>query len=362
MQDAQPGDGRPVRLSGGCGDPGARRFVSAAVRRHPASRAGGTAITGVTPEQGAIRLTSAQLLEIQRVGADRIVQVDGKPGLFTPLVGVDPADAPSTANLEKIVDILRQRVAELQTENAALTAKLTAAAAAGTSPEDFAAGIRHSLDTMQEQLAAMSNTMSDFAVREFSLESKVHVDVTPLGTIGFRFVQPGEEVNAAALSTLSITLVPLPKASAQASELGAGTPQDLGIDSIDGLSADQAARLRSAHVTTVSAFRRVATRATATAEMVSLLGVDRDTLGRYTLLAGLLTVPGLDRFKAAVLYDAGITDIQALAAISDPSDLVRRFAEAASKRADDNGFRPRPQDAAAWIDMAGRMVTQANPE
>lgn len=285
--------------------------------------------------------------------------IAGQPGLFTPLVGADPTDVGSTKNLERVVEVLRAQVGHLQSENAALTAKIAELQNPPRSTDDFAAGMQHSLDVLQDRLATMDNSVSNFGVREFSLESKVHVDVTPLGTIGLRFVSPGEEVNAAALSTVSITVVPVPKPSADSVAAGTGTV-DLSIDAIDGLSDDQVASLRRAHVTTVGSFQRIATRSTSTANLISLLGVDRDTLGRYTLLAGLLTVPGLDRLKAAVLYDAGITDVAALAQLK-PAALGRRYATAAKRRKDDDGFRPSEEDAAAWIAAAQRLGDSAPP-
>jgi hypothetical protein len=298
-----------------------------------------------------VRLPPGTRLDLDRVGVDRIVTVDGRPGLFTPLVGADPTDAHSSENLEKIVDVLRQQVAQLQSENAALTAKLAELQSPARSSDDLAAGLQRSLDSLQQQLGEMANGVTNFAVREFALESKVHVDVTELGTIGFRFVQPGEDVNAAALSTVSLTVVPVPKPAADPAPPAA----DPAVDSIDGLSPAQVRSLRAAHVSTVSSFRQIATRARTSASLVSLLGVDRATLGRYTLLAGLLTVPGLDRTKAAVLYDAGLTDVPALAA-ADPADLVKRYARAAKARRDGDAFRPTAAEAAVWIAAAGRLV------
>ena len=202
-------------------------------------------------------------------------------------------------------------------------------------------------------------------MREFSLESKVHVDVTPLGTIGFQFVQPGDEVNAAALSTVSITVVPVPKPAdvtpAGAAPLAA-TP-DVGIEAIDGLSDAQVGKLRAAHVTTVGSFQQIATRSSTTASLISLLGVDRDTVGRYALLAGLLTVPGLDKVKAAILYDAGITDVATLAA-GTPAQVVKKYASAARRSKIDDGFRP-DEDVGRGLDRccrpSGRLSPAAGP-
>jgi hypothetical protein len=308
-------------------------------------------VTPSPPPQPLVQLTPGVHLAIQHVAPDRIVTVDGQPGLFTALVGLDPKDAASTKNLEQAVELLRAQVAQLQGANAELAAKLAQAESPATSSDDFAAGLQHSLDTLQGRLTDMDNATSDFAVREFSLESKVHVEVTSLGTIGFRFVQPGEPVDAAALSTVRVSVVPVPKPT------GAVAPNtaDVGVDAIDGLSGDQVSRLRAAHVTTAGSFLQVATRASTTASLASMLGIDRETLGRYTLLAGLLTVPGLDRVKAAVLYDAGITDAATLAA-ADARDVVRRYAAAAKRRRDDDGFRPGPDQAAEWIAAATSIV------
>lgn len=306
--------------------------------------------------QAVVRVTPSGRLDFERVAPDQIVTVDGRPGLFTPLVGVDPTDVPSTDNLEKVIDLLRQQIARLQSENADLAAKLAQAQSTATSGDELAAAMQHSLDTLQERLADMGNATSNFAVREFSLESKVHVDVTSLGTIGFRFVQPGDDVNPATLSTVSITVVPVPK---PATEPAPDAPEP-GVEAIDGLTAAQADKLRAAHVTTAGSFWRVATQATTTASLVSLLGIDRDTLGRYTMLAGLLMVPGLDRLKAAVLYDAGVIDVATLAA-SEPDELVHSYTRASRLRPDDDGFRPTTEQAAEWIAAAARL-SRATPD
>jgi hypothetical protein len=282
-------------------------------------------------------------LTLARVAADSIVTVDGRAGLFTPFVGDDPADVKSTANLEEVVDALRNQVAHLQSANADLSAKLDALESPSRSSDDLASGVQHALDGLQDQLAAMANPTSNFAVREFTLETKVHVDVTALGTIGFRFVQPGETVNAAALSTVSLTVVPLPKPVLD--EPVAPVPADAPVEAIDGLTPAQLAALRGAHVTTASSFRKVATRATASAS-------------RFTLLAGLLAVPDLDRQRAAVLFDAGITDAGTLAA-ADPAALVKAYTKAAKARTDDDGFRPTADDAAAWIAAAAALSPAA---
>lgn len=302
----------------------------------------------VLPKVEAVRLPT-----LQRVDLDRIVTVEGVTGVFTPLTGKGDTPA-SNANLSRIIDALRGEVAELRSRNAALLEKLEALTDPPRSSDDLADGVRHALDGLADRLGAMANTTSNFAVREFTLESKVHVDVTPLGTIGFQFVRPGDQVNPASLSTVSLTVVPVPKPVAEEAEPAPPTPAAQPVEAVDGLTPTQAAALRAAHVSTAGDFARVATRAHVSAQLESLLGVDREALGRLTLLAGLLGVPGLDRLRAAVLYDAGVVDVATLAA-SDPLDLVARYAAAAAQRPDDDGWRPTGADAAAWVRAASGL-------
>ncbi len=98
----------------------------------------------------------------------------------------------------------------LRAENAGLQAKLDELTTPARSADNLAEGVQNALDGLADRLGAMTNATSNFAVREFTLESKVHVDVTAVGTIGFQFVRPGEMVNAAALSTVTLTAVPVP--------------------------------------------------------------------------------------------------------------------------------------------------------
>ncbi len=271
-------------------------------------------------DRTVLTVTAGRLPTLDRVGTDRLVTIDGQTGVFTPVTGADVGT--SSDNLEKVVDALRGELASAQAANAELEAKLAALADPPRSSDDVADGLQHALDGLSERLGAMANETSNFAVREFTLESKVHVDVTPLGTMGFQFVRPGEQVNAAALSTMTMTVVPVPKPPPEEAVAPAAAVVDRPVEEIDGLTDAQVAALRGAHVTTTSGFARLATRATASATLVSLLGVDRETLGRFTLLAGLLAVPGLDGTSAAVLHDAGIPDAATLAG-TDPADARR---------------------------------------
>ncbi len=303
---------------------------------------------------------AASLPSFKPVATDEIVTIGDRTGIFTPLTA---KGSDNTDNLAKIVDVLRGELAEARSTAAALQAKVDELSRPARSADNLAEGVQNALDGLAERLGAMSNTTSNFAVREFTLESKVHVDVTPVGTIGFQFVKPGEVVNAAALSTVTLTVVPIPK---PVPDPVGGTPPAPAVRATDspvealGLSDVQAAALRGAHIATTSEFARVATHATATAELVSMLGVSREELGRYALIAGLLTVPGLDPVKARVLYESGIHDTATLAGLK-AATVVARYAKAAPSIPGAGRWRPKPEDASAWVAAATALVTRPLP-
>jgi hypothetical protein len=294
---------------------------------------------------------AAALPSFKPVATDEIVTIGDRTGIFTPLT---VKGAENTDNLSKIVDVLRSKLAEVQSANAILQAKVDELSTPARSADNLAEGVQNALDGLADRLGSMSNTTSNFAVREFTLESKVHVDVTPVGTIGFQFVKPGEVVNAAALSTVTLTVVPVPKPlpdPVDATPTGAVVrAPDAPVEAL-GLSSAQATALRGAHIATTNEFARVATHATATAELVSMLGVSRAELGRYALLAGLLTIPGLDSTKAHVLYESGIHDVATLAG-TKPATVVSRYAKAAPQVEGAGRWRPKLEDATGWVEAA----------
>jgi hypothetical protein len=307
--------------------------------------------------EASVRADLSGLTGLHRLSSDSVVTVEGITGIFTPLAGLDPKNPDGAANLQKLVDSLRAELERLRQENAALTAKVAELSAPPRSSDDFAAGVQHALDSLQSRLSEMDNPTSDFAVREFTLESRVHLEVSALGTIGMRFVQPDETVNAAALSTVSMTVVPMPKPAD-----GTPTPASVqGIESIDGLTKEQITMLRANNVVTTRDFYSAATRATTTATLVSMLGVGRDQLGRMVLLAGLLTVPGVDKDSASLLFDAGIQDPATLAESSADS-VLRGLKSVARKRRMKASSLPSAAAVGGWIGAAQAIRGQGSKE
>ena len=309
------------------------------------------------PTKPVATLSSSSRLTIERLSTDQIVTVDGRVGLFTPLTAGAGTDPTSTDNLQAVVDVLRKQVADLQSTNAGLTAQLAAVSEASTSSDEFASGVQHSLDVLQDKLATMENSVSTFAVREFSMQSKVLVDVSDLGTIGLRFVKPGEDVESTSLSTVSITVVPLPKEAAPASGT-APAPTDPAVDEIDGLSArpDRHPAKGPCHLGEVLPAGR---------HQIEHLGAAGRHAGRRSghrwaahparRPAGRPRPGSDDGGGPATTRSHRCGD----PGRRQPKDLVRSYAAAAKKRKDDDGFRPTVELAQAWIDARAAAVTAA---
>jgi len=241
----------------------------------------------------------------------RLVNVEGKLGLFTPLT--DPDDGlTSNENLEQIIQLLRDQVAELQGENQSLRQGLKdVAEASRRTPDDFAAAIGHSVDSLQARLYNMQNPVSRFAMREFSIEANVHVGVTALGTVEYRFLEPEEKVDPNRLSKINMSLVPIPKDSA------GWDPADFtpfsDIEEIQGIGEAYQRRLNQHNIFSVSDLIHAGTRARSKVELAAMLEVDRNKLSVWLGQAELMTIKSIDGRKAEVLHNIGIHSLEQLA-------------------------------------------------
>jgi predicted flap endonuclease-1-like 5' DNA nuclease len=195
---------------------------------------------------------------------------------------------------------------------------------AGREPDDFASAVSHSLDTLQMRLAGLSNPLTDFAVREFSIDARVSVNVTPLGTVEYRFIQPGEAVEPAAVSNVKMTVVPVPKQT----QAGSWTPVEFtptaGVEEIRGIGKRLRQQLNDEGIYTVGDLLHAGGRVRGSVELASLLEVDRYRVDEWLAHAQLLTIRDIDGRIAGVLYEI---DVRGLAALADhdPAELAAKF-------------------------------------
>lgn len=264
-------------------------------------------------------------------------------------------------NSEVVIATLQNEKAALQKELATLRLKLAdVPAKPARSPEDFAAAIRHSLDKLQAALGDMTNPVSNFAVRAFRLETNVHVEVTALGDVEYRFVDLGETPDPATLSRITLDVAPLPKQTSAGSFTDDQFKPGTDIGQIPGLSADQLAILHANQIDGVADFVAAATRARSQLELVSLLKTDRQGLAALLANAELLTVQGIDSGRAAVLVQAGISGLRNLSGLT-AATIVKRF-NAALKAAPRSDVKPLTTKEANLFVQAAQAFTGLKPK
>jgi len=284
------------------------------------------------------------------VANERLVQVDGQMGVFTPVTqpATGPSDPKSDANLQAIIATLRAEITRLNEQNQNLQAQLDKLKAAASTPDDLAAALQHSLDRLQGTLAAGTNPVSGFAVREFRLETNVHVAVSPLGVLEYRFPQLDEQIEPTSLSRLSLQLAPIPRATGVNSFTGTDFQPRTNIAEIGELTADQQSALHAKGIDTVEDFLAAGTRARSSVELASILKVDRAKLSVWTAMAWLLTIKGMTGARASILIAAGIDSLDKIAAL-DPVALLKRFNDQRNKDPRSTVPLLDEAEASAWI-------------
>lgn len=300
----------------------------------------------VSPPSGKKPKSAAQM-------SDVLVTIKGKAGVFIPL----PASVEDASELagkpEKLLELLKAmkaEIARLTSENAELKRAVDAAKLPAHSADDFAGAMQHTVDTLQTRLSSLRNSVSNFAVREFRLESQVLVDVSPLGQATYRFVKPGETVRDTELSRVTLDLIPLPKQNVSGTWSPAAFTPDVSLEEIDGIGEAFRKQLNQSQLYTVGDLLQAASRVRTKVELASMLGVDRARLGTWLSQAELLTVKDIDGRKARVLVETGITSLDLLAQ-QQPEALAARFNEQAAKRKLKD-LRVTAEQASTWVATA----------
>lgn len=294
---------------------------------------------------------------LQKIGSDELVIVNGKYGLFTPLT--DSSEEPATEkNLQEIVEILRNELSKSQIENSKLKKQLAEALEKPPrTPDDFVTAIQHSVDSLQSKLSNMKNPVSDFVVSEFTIDTKVFVDVNDYGTVDYRFVQPGDDYNPDLLSKLSLKIQPVPKQTQAGTLDHANFTPFMDIDEIQGIGESYKATLRSKNIYTVSDLLHVGTRVRSRVELASLLGVEQRHLGEWIGNAELMTVKDIDGHAAEILFETGVSDLEALST-QVPEELLEKYNQRVSEK-DQQNLKPATEEQIKqWVATAKLYVGQ----
>lgn len=263
-----------------------------------------------------------------------VITHKGQSGVFIPLpeTVVDAGGlAGQPEKMLELINALKVEVVRLTNENAELRRAVEAHQQPAQSVDEFAGAMQHTVDALQTQLSSLRNPVSNFAVREFRLESQVRVEVSPLGKVIYRFVKPGETVKEGELSRITLDLVPLPKSNTRGTWIPAVFTPDVSLEEIDGVGEIFRKQLNQHQLYTVGDLLRAASRTRAQVELASMLGVDRAKLGRWVSQAELLTVKDIDGRKARVLVEVGVKNLDVLAS-QTAEELANQFNAQAIKR------------------------------
>jgi hypothetical protein len=250
----------------------------------------------------------------------KLTTLDGFVGVFTPIAEQGPTSPPATDNLQALVDRLTSELTRLQERNIALQGKLDKALAPATSSDDLASALQRTVNRLQSELASLSNPVSNFAVKDFRLETSLTVSITELGSVEFRLLQPGANVDPSAISKLTLSLVPIEK------QLSAGTfasslfEPDKDLSTI-GVAPPLREILERNHIFTIGEFRTAAMRSQVRTLLTSSERATRDELVRLQARAELVLLAGVDLEIADTLINANITTLRALGA-STPAGLA----------------------------------------
>ena len=291
-------------------------------------------------------------LGLRKTAPEDIIMVDGKYGLFTPLTDGENAELESNHNLSDIVEVLRQEVVSVKQQNIELKEKLRLSTEKpARTPDDFVTAIQHSVDSLQSKLSNMKNPISDFVVSEFNIDTRVFVDVSQFGTIDYRFVQPGDDIDSELLSRLTLKIQPVPKQTQAGSYDHTNFTPYADVDEIQGIGDAYKEKLKSRNIYTVSDLLHVGTRVRSRVELASMLGVEHRSLGEWLGHAELMTVKNIDGRSAEVLFEVGVNNLETLAT-EQPDELLTRY----NKRvAEENhaSLKPATQEQVeGWIKAA----------
>jgi len=292
------------------------------------------------------------MVGLSKVGSEDIILVDGKYGLFTPLTDGEETKVETQRNLNEIIELLRRELETLTQKNISLTEKLRLATEKpARSPDDFVTAIQHSVDSLQGKLSEMKNPVSDFVVSEFNLDTRVFVDVSQFGTIDYRFVQPGDNLDPALLSNLKLKVQPVPKQTQAGSHDRTNFTPYADVDEIQGIGDAYKEKLKTHNIYTVSDLLHAGTRVRSRVELASLLGVEHRSLGEWLANAELMTVKNIDGHAAEVLFEVGVNNLEMLAA-EQPEELLARYNQRVTEK-DYTSLPPATSEKIeSWINVA----------
>ena len=261
---------------------------------------------------------SLPLLPALGIGRGIVVGADGRRGLFISLDSADLTRGQPVEELAKAIAALQAALAEREREIAGLKERVAELTAPPRSPGDLSAALQSTVDSLQTELSRLSNPIANFAIKEFKIETRLGLTITPLGTVEYRFAGPGERVDPESQSQLSVTLVPVEK-TGKDDELTRCLAPLRSIAEIADLAKTRTATggsaqdyLEANYIYTIGDLVRIGRRPETRARITAAVHIGRAVLAEWLDMAELLLIGDVDYASIAQLRNAGIQGMRGL--------------------------------------------------
>ncbi|MEM0030048.1 MAG: DUF4332 domain-containing protein [Candidatus Nitrosocaldus sp.] len=282
------------------------------------------------------------------------------------------SDLSNLEDLQKMLKTLREenemlrqrvaRIAELEKENEVLKSRIAEISKGFTltvEPATLIKAIQSDLLKVDE-FALKQERSTTYVVSDLNIQLKAVVTQKD-DRVALALPSRGEEIRPELLSTINISMkpIPLPYREVKPQPQPQPQPKPRPVEVIEGIGTKLGSILRDKGLRTVGDLARASTK-----DLVAI-GIDEKSASKFIGMARLMTMSefagleGVDEQAAELLVIAGKIDSREMLAKSDPQELFNILDNAIKERRVKvpRGYRLSIDDVKRWIESARKSVT-----
>lgn len=282
------------------------------------------------------------------------------------------SDLSNLEDLQKMLKTLREenemlrqrvaRIAELEKENEVLKSRIAEISKGFTltvEPATLIKAIQSDLLKVDE-FALKQERSTTYVVSDLNIQLKALVTQKD-DRVALALPSRGEEIRPELLSTINISMkpIPLPYREVKPQPQPQPQPKPRPVEVIEGIGTKLGSILRDKGLRTVGDLARASTK-----DLVAI-GIDEKSASKFIGMARLMTMSefagleGVDEQAAELLVIAGKIDSREMLAKSDPQELFNILDNAIKERRVKvpRGYRLSIDDVKRWIESARKSVT-----
>ncbi|MEM3034865.1 MAG: DUF4332 domain-containing protein [Candidatus Nitrosocaldus sp.] len=282
------------------------------------------------------------------------------------------SDLSNLEDLQKMLKTLREenemlrqrvaRIAELEKENEVLKSRIAEISKGFTltvEPATLIKAIQSDLLKVDE-FALKQERSTTYVVSDLNIQLKAVVTQKD-DRVALALPSRGEEIRPELLSTINISMkpIPLPYREVKPQPQPQPQPKPRPVEVIEGIGIKLGSILRDKGLRTVGDLARASTK-----DLVAI-GIDEKSASKFIGMARLMTMSefagleGVDEQAAELLVIAGKIDSREMLAKSDPQELFNILDNAIKERRVKvpRGYRLSIDDVKRWIESARKSVT-----